>query len=842
MNLRLLCFASALLSGAASAQVSLSGPLSDTSTGPLLAGTVYHASSISVPFGSTLTVQPGAIVKFASFATFTLDGTLVCNGTLASPVIFTDVKDDSAGGDTNGDGPSNGVAGGWTYVRFYAGASASVLDHTEVRYSGAFGWGGLTLSSSTPTFRDCTIRDSFGPGLDLQVSSAPVVERCHFANNGGAAVANVFFDELAGFSQCTASGNAGGDYQAIVGHGVTGDVVVQADDLIGGVGVLLGTPAILAGTTLTFGPGVVLKMKPVGVTWEISGTLNCQGTSAAPVILTDLADDSAGGDTNDDGPSSGTPGHWTYLRFYATASASTLDHTEVRYAGYVGWSGITLTGSTPTLRDCTIRDCAYAALSLEASSTPIVERCAFVDNGGTAVINARFADITGFSQCTASGNVGGNYQAIAGHAVIGDVVVQADNLLGNVAVLTNGLTVGAGNSLTLGAGVILKTAINFVWDFVGGFAAQGTTAQPVVLTTYADDAWGGDTNLDGPSSGVAGGWIGVWLRGSGSATQIEHLLVRYGGANGYPSVTYYAGAGYVLSDVRVEHSATSGFELRDHAGTARGLTAWKCAGTGITLLGGAFDLRQATVVACGTGIVRNAAWTGRVEDSIARQSTTANASGFVVGKWRYSNGDLGLAGVDGNVNVDPLFVDEVGGDFHLNAASPCIDTGDPLSPLDPDLSRADMGAYPFDHWLPVVYCTAKPNSCGLSSSISWTGSMHANANSGFVVSANHAPGTRQGLLLYGNSGPANAPFSGGILCVQAPLKRSLLVTDTVGTLGQCDGVLTIDVATFASGAVGGHPATFLQNAGSGVWCQFWGRDPGQSDPALSNALAFVVQP
>ncbi len=49
----------------------------------------------------------------------------------------------------------------------------------------------------------------------------------------------------------------------------------------------------------------------------------------------------------------------------------------------------------------------------------------------------------------------------------------------------------------------------------------------------------------------------------------------------------------------------------------------------------------------------------------------------------------------GNIDTDPMFIDAPNGDFHLQANSPCIDTGDPTSPLDPDGSRADMGAFPY---------------------------------------------------------------------------------------------------------------------------------------------------
>ena len=49
----------------------------------------------------------------------------------------------------------------------------------------------------------------------------------------------------------------------------------------------------------------------------------------------------------------------------------------------------------------------------------------------------------------------------------------------------------------------------------------------------------------------------------------------------------------------------------------------------------------------------------------------------------------------GNLGVNPLFVAAASGDYHLLAASPCRDTGDPASPLNADGSRADMGALPY---------------------------------------------------------------------------------------------------------------------------------------------------
>jgi parallel beta-helix repeat protein len=62
----------------------------------------------------------------------------------------------------------------------------------------------------------------------------------------------------------------------------------------------------------------------------------------------------------------------------------------------------------------------------------------------------------------------------------------------------------------------------------------------------------------------------------------------------------------------------------------------------------------------------------------------------------YSICDNEILAGDGNLYGNPKFVSAVNNDFQLQATSPCIDTGDPSGPFDPDGTRADMGAFYFN--------------------------------------------------------------------------------------------------------------------------------------------------
>jgi Secretion system C-terminal sorting domain/Right handed beta helix region len=57
----------------------------------------------------------------------------------------------------------------------------------------------------------------------------------------------------------------------------------------------------------------------------------------------------------------------------------------------------------------------------------------------------------------------------------------------------------------------------------------------------------------------------------------------------------------------------------------------------------------------------------------------------------------------GCIDTEPLFVDAELDDYNLTLESACIDAGDPTSPLDPDDTIADMGAFYLDQSLLIPY-------------------------------------------------------------------------------------------------------------------------------------------
>ena len=126
--------------------------------------TYIVSNSVTVASGATLTLMPGTILKFVSGRQFTVNGVLDARGTRAAPVVFTSLRDDERGGDTNGDGARTAPAGGdWNGLWVYGRAD---LAHTELLYSGNGNERGIVQTSGGAlTMTGCLVAHARNDGI-----------------------------------------------------------------------------------------------------------------------------------------------------------------------------------------------------------------------------------------------------------------------------------------------------------------------------------------------------------------------------------------------------------------------------------------------------------------------------------------------------------------------------------------------------------------------------------------------------------------------------------------------------------------------------------------------------
>jgi parallel beta-helix repeat protein len=142
--------------------------------------------NLTVNSGVTLTLQAGTIIKpGASSVSLNIFGSLVSEGTESAPVNITSIKDDSVGGDTNGDGSATSPESG-DLSRVYVISGFVDLAYTKMRYGGySGGYTGIVhlYQNGRGLLDHCTISESVRAGIYLNAYAEGTTARLELVDS-----------------------------------------------------------------------------------------------------------------------------------------------------------------------------------------------------------------------------------------------------------------------------------------------------------------------------------------------------------------------------------------------------------------------------------------------------------------------------------------------------------------------------------------------------------------------------------------------------------------------------------------------------------------------------------
>ena len=547
-------------------------------------------STFQVTSAGSLTIDPGAVVRVAPNASVTVDGDLQAVGTQALPIVFTSRDDNAEGGAVTGsDGVP--AAGDWAGVHLRGSGTSRLkwcrvkyaTDGVSVEATGS-------SQSLTPSITNCDIRDLSGNGIVVSatysgVNAAPSVSACTVRRAGsvGSGKAGIYCystsDATAlcaptlsdvtvedvdyslwcvnnAFPTVTNLTRTRDRYPAVAVNG-TVSRAGQYPAVAGLPYLVHGSLTIDAAGTLTFPASAVVKFDDSGMLY-VYGTLALQGGQGTETTLTSWRDDAVGGDTNGNGsatvPSAGV---WGGIRLYGP-SASGLHDCVIKYPDYGVYVASTASGQTvsPAITRCTIQDTQYDGVQLSADNSTsavgsAVSTCT-VRRTGSTYAGLHCTATSSTSQCVPtlsdvtvedvdySLRCDGNafptvtnltrtrdrYPAVAVSGTVSRVG-QYPAVAGLPYLVHGSLTIDAAGTLTFPASAVVKFDDSGGLYVYGTLVLQGGQGTETTLTSWRDDAVGGDTNGNGsatvPSAGI---WAGITLYAS-QASNLQDCVIRY---------------------------------------------------------------------------------------------------------------------------------------------------------------------------------------------------------------------------------------------------------------------------------------------------------------------------
>ena len=480
-------------------------------------GKVYVVTE-SINITSTLTIQAGTIIKFESQVYMETSGSGSINasaGTSTLPIVFTSIKDDIHGGDTNIDKTDSlPLKKDWSGI--FVNTNGSLFNSCEFYYGSGTYDITLEIDSTSATISNCIFAYNEGTtgkgALNLTSAAAgTVLTGNRFYANLVPITANTTFsiDASNYFSNTenTVSNTCNGIF--ITGTEITGNIAWSETKV---AYVITTTFDIDAGNTLTLSPGIKIKVLPDQYI-NVQGTLNASGNSTDHIVFTSYKDDTFAGDTNGDLVAS-TPQRNDWSGIFVTANGSSFNYCELYYSGKTYHIALDIDGASATISNCIF---AYNEGTTGKGALNLTSAAA-----GTVLTGNRFyANLVPITANTTFSIDASNYFSNTENTVsntCNGIFITGTEITGNIAwsetkvayVITTTFDIDAGNTLTLANNVALKfqPAIYLNYDGANLINYNGTG---VVFTSYKDDSIKGDTNGDNTlSSASSGDWDGIY--------------------------------------------------------------------------------------------------------------------------------------------------------------------------------------------------------------------------------------------------------------------------------------------------------------------------------------------
>lgn len=509
--------------------------------------------------GATLTIEPGAIVRFNSRTSLYIGyqasqagATLLANGTPDKMITFTS----SAATKTAGD---------WDYIWFDEGASkVSSMQYCSVEYGGGYSdrYGAIHIRESAASISNSTIKLSESHGISLD----------------GDGYFEAFNNNLVEQNTLSAI-SIEANYAHTIGEGNTltsekgisvkaGDIVMaevtwlkQSTAYVIEGNIDVGSPS---GTSLTLAPGVNIQMG-LGVAIYFGrsstfGTLIAEGTAQDRITITSSAKEG-----------SKSAGDWDYLYFDPGAGTSSrLAYCDIEYGG--GYSSsygmIYLNGSGISLTNSSLSHSETEGISMKDDA--MFTECA--DNVFEANTSFPIKIYANYAHTVGRGN---SFNTGPGILLRGDKIEQADItwLKHEVPYILDGdmeLGSSTGSKLTIEPGATVKFTSGS-WFRVGAangaFGVLVADGDPENMITFSSAAPSGFES--------EGDWDGIWFYdGSGNGNILDYCNISYGGgytnSSGNITVQEAATGVPVISNCQISNSAAWGIFMKN--GTSPTLT------------------------------------------------------------------------------------------------------------------------------------------------------------------------------------------------------------------------------------------------------------------------------